>query len=651
MTDRTISYDVFDTVVTRSFAHPRDIFVYLGLLLRERDPGGLDAMEFARARWAAELTARKLSSWTEVLLDDIYRELATRLGWDATTALMAKKLELEVESRHLRGVPLMRPVLDSKRDEAGRLVFLSDMYLPAAVLRPWLEREGVIKPGDLLLISGEARGNKSSGALFTTALNETGGSFARWHHTGDHPFADVEKPRQLGIMAAHFGQAHLTRRERLARGTTGEFAPVAPSLLAGAMRLARLEHSLADDREAVLWETGTAVAGPLFYGFVCWTLAEAERRGLQRLYFLARDGQIFWRLARAIQQAGSGRVECIYLQASRLVFAGPAELDAPEALRLLAAPTAQFHSLRQTLVQFGLDDTWARCELPAEFTALDADSNLPQTTRERLADWLLAPARRAILRAAIERRAVQARAYLDSVGLRAGEPVGLVDTGWLGSIQRNLERILGQDGAPAALPGFYLGLLPPAQPATAGPRLGYTNTFDPLPLMREESHKVLIELMAQSDQGQVTGFRKQAGRWEPELNPPGPVNLEEIRLFQEAVLAFTRRMLDTAGTAAWPTEALARTVIGLYRDFHDHPAAREARVFGFLPHADQLFEQRHAPLCAEPGLRGTATMLWDFRRRPPHWWVGGQAALGQSLPLRVFRALKALLWRLLKRPE
>src|SRR5690606_12891405 len=100
-------------------------------------------------------------------------------------------------------------------------------------------------------------------------------------------------------------------------------------------------------------------------------------------------------------------------------------------------------------------------------------------------------------------------------------------------------RILGSDDRPARLTGFYLGLLPPQKPAPAGELVGYTNIHSPLPLQREESHKVLIELLAQSDHGQVTGFQKQVGGFAPILNDPGPVNLNEIRLVQSAILAFT----------------------------------------------------------------------------------------------------------------
>ena len=645
------SFDVFDTVVTRDFAHPRDLFVYLGAQLRDRGAHRLAAVDFARARWAAELAARKLSPWTEVLLDDIYRELARRLAWDEATTQAARALEFEIESRHLHGVPLMQPVLAAARARAGRLIFLSDMYLPSAVLRAWLIREGVAEAGDAVLVSGEARGSKNSGDLYHAAQRETGGSFAHWTHAGDHPFADVAKPRQLGIAATHLVHGHLTPREVHARGPGGEFAEVWRSFLAGAMRFARLERAPANEREAVLWETSATVAGPLFYGFVRWTLAEARRRGLRRLYFLARDGQIFWRIAQEIQAAEPEPVECHYLLASRLLFAGAAELESPAALRLLIAPNAQFHTRRQMLLPLGLDEAWAQSHLPAHFRAIDPGANLSPADRETLADWLLAPAQRPELQAALERRKQQARAFLASVGVQPGAPVAFVDAGWFGTIQRSLEHILGSVGAPVPLTGFYLGLMPPGPAPHAGEALGYTNRFAPLPLVREESHKVLIELLAQADHGQAAGFVQVDGQWTVELQETGPVNLAEIKLGQEAVLAFVRRALSTASVAAASEDECARAVIGVYRELHDHPTAREVRVLGFLPHSDQYFEQRHATLCADLSLREAWAALFDYRRRPPHWWVAGQAVLGQAPLLRAFSALKKLWWRLRGRAE
>ncbi|HEY8994558.1 MAG TPA: hypothetical protein VIM71_07855 [Lacunisphaera sp.] len=651
MSGPTISYDVFDTVVTRAFAHPRDVFVYLGSALRKQGLITVDAVTFARTRWTAELAARKKSPWTEVLLDDIYRELAARLAWDPARMDAARALELAIESRHLHGIPRIREDLIRNRSGSGRLLFLSDMYLPSAILGEWLTREGVMQSADRLFVSGEARANKNSGELFKFVRQQADADFSHWHHAGDHPVADVAKPRQLGLSATHFTFGWLTPRERLARGSEGEFAEVWRSLLAGAMRLARLELKPASERDEVLWETGATAAGPLFYGFVRWTLAEARRRNLRRLYFLARDGQILWRIAQAIESFEPQGVECRYLQASRLLFAGTAEMNSPEALRALVAPTAAFHSLRQTLLALGLDETWAATHLPPRFQAIDPAANLPFVERNALADWLLDPAQSTLVMQAVAHRTTQARAYLNAAGVCAGEPVALVDAGWFGTIQRSLECILGNGRAPAPLTGFYLGLMPADIRPLAGEAFGYTNRFAPLPLLREESHKVLIELLAQADHGQAIGLERRDGQWIVSMQDTGPVNLAEIRLFQEAVLAFTRRALAVAAEAAFPEEEFAQTVIAVYRSLHDQPSLREVRVLGSLPHSDQYYEQHHAGLCAEFDLRSVLSAIMDYRKRPPHWWVQGQARLGHAWPLHAFRHLKALWWRLKRQPE
>jgi FMN phosphatase YigB (HAD superfamily) len=650
MTRVATSYDVFDTVVTRSFAHPRDLYVHLGSLLAENGLSRIPALDFAEIRWRTERTAHRREPGGEFLLDDIYRELAAELGWDPAQAQAAKDLELAVESRHLHGIPLIRAELARARTESGRLLFLSDMYLPSAVLGAWLKRERIMEEGDVLYVSGEARANKHNGGLFLKVRDELGINPAHWRHAGDHPVSDCARPRSLGLDTVHLTHGHLTQREHIARGTTGEFAVPWRSLLSGAMRLARLGHAPANEREAVLWTTATNVTGPLFYGFVRWTLAEARRRGLRRLYFLARDGQIFWRIARELEANEPSPIDCRYLQASRLVFSGPSELATPRALRDLAMPNAPFHTLRQALLQLGLDFEWAKPRLPAAFATLDPDTNLALDMRDQLADWLLAPARAADIRAAVERRARQARAYLHSAGVVAGDAIGLVDAGWYGSIHRNLEHILGEPGIPAPLVGFYLGLRPQVPPAPAGELLGYTNCFQPLPLMRDPSHRVLVELMAQSDHGQVAGFAPGENGFTPVLLDQGPVNLAEIRLFQEAILTFTRRMSAIAGLAPAPETDFARTVIGLYRSFHDRPSRREAEIFGFLPHSDQPYEQRHASLCARFGFRDTVAALVNYRLRPPQWWMHGQAALGQGFLLRGFLALKGLKLRLSRRP-
>ena len=75
---------------------------------------------------------------------------------------------------------------------------------------------------------------------------------------------------------------------------------------------------------------------PVLYGYVCWVLKEAEKRGICTLYFLSRDGYILRKIAQQICEKKKMRIECRYLYCSRASLRMPAyHLIGEEAYRLL----------------------------------------------------------------------------------------------------------------------------------------------------------------------------------------------------------------------------------------------------------------------------------------------------------------------------
>lgn len=639
----TVSFDVFDTLLTRIWAEPRDLFVQLGAQLRDAGVSTLAPLPFAAERQNAERRARAAVPSHEVMLADIVRELGRRLGWTASQCAAAEAAEIVIENAGIRPVPGMTAVVARARRETGPVIFLTDMYLPSAIIRPWLERGGFFQDGDRLLVSGEAGAGKGTGELFCQARAATGGDFRAWTHWGDHPLSDDESPRKLGIVPQRAPATGLARHERALRGAD-RFAMPARSLLAGAARRARLAgpDEAAGERRRILWEIGATVTGPLFWGFTDWCLREAERRGLQDLYFLSRGGQIFLRIAEAIQTVRPTRVRCHYLHTSRLAFAGSADAQNFAYLRQLAASPLAFHSVRQALVNLGVEDD-AGCAPPHPPPA-EWDRNLSPSERTALAEWLLAPDRLPRVQAALGERGHRARTYLGQAGLQDGISAGVVDTGWSGTIQRNMEFLIGAPGGPTPLTGFYLGLSPVREITCVGETLAYTNTFARLSLRRETTHLILLELMAQATEGPLLGFEARAGRMEPRVGPADACSVAEVALFQDAVLAFTRCLLEVAPDRLAPNDELARVVIGGYREFFLRPSTAEVLVFGRMSHADQMLELRHTTLCPDMTLRQILAAIGDFHRRPPGWWLTGQARLGHAVILYAYVALKRLKW-------
>lgn len=359
---RVISFDVFDTLLVRVQARPGDLFLQLGTELAAIGIPVPSPGAFARLRQQTEFTVRRTAPGGEVTLDEIYAALAVALGWDKPTRDQARQHELDLESRSLKAVPPMQARVNTARTEADAVWFLSDMYLPAAFIERVLRREGFFRDGDQLFVSSEWRASKARGDLFAKAREQAPQPITSWRHLGDNSHADELVPRAQGIRTELFRDATLNRYERLAYARAGGFQPPSgdsrlacervflqqpkdegrrleaagtAALLAGAMRRARLANPESDPTRRVIWDTGCDVVGPMLFGFVHWCLAQAAERGLRRLYFVARDGQLLHRIAEQIAPAWGFAIECRYLHGSRQAW-HPAAADGADGLRALA---------------------------------------------------------------------------------------------------------------------------------------------------------------------------------------------------------------------------------------------------------------------------------------------------------------------------
>ncbi len=633
------SFDVFDTLLTRTWAEPRDLFVALGRSLQARGLHALPPTQFAALRQTAEQSARRRQPSREITLAAIYDELAARIGWAADARNQALQEEIALETAAIRPVPGRLSAVQAARQRCGRVLFLSDMYLPASLIQGWLQQAGFFAPGDLLLVSGEAGAGKGDGGLFQIARQHLN-SHADWVHQGDNPRADDAAPRALGLRTVLDQTAHLTPRELQLRSTS-RYAPEWRSQLAGAARLARLEApSGLADHEKTLWNLGAGVAGPLFLGYTRWCLDEATRRDLTDLYFLARGGQIFLRIAEQLNPPQGPRLH--YLHTSRLAFSGAFDRDDLARLHQLAAPCLAHHSVRQTLANLGLEAD--ELTLPDRWPRTRWDENLSFEERAALADWLLAPARIGQVQQALSARSERARDYLLAAGL-GHRAAGLVDTGWMGTIQRNIEHLLGQPAGAAPLQGFYLGLGPVREFTSTGSYDAYTNTFRRLSLRREATHLILLELMARGDHSPLLGFSRQAGAVIPIHAPADAAQQREVRLFQAAILAFVRHSLS-AGLTWPPHEIAAPVLIEHYLEFFNRPSRMEAEAIARIPHSDQILEQRHVTLCRPMSWGETLQAMTSYPKRPPGWWLAGQAQFGQAPLLHAYRLAKRAKWAL-----
>src|SRR5215469_11084197 len=243
VTKKARSFDVFDTCVSRHLAYPRDLFYALGM---ELSPPGLSqgerdafAERFRRLRIRAEKRAYR-SAWPRegATLSDIYRHFKAPAGLSLPNPEILAA-EVELERRSIYAVPEILGELERLRSQGKRLMFVSDMYLPAAILSPLLADLGIKRADENLYVSCDIGLNKHSGRLYTHVLKAENLEPADVLHMGDNAWADVRMPETLGIAARRFQSATLTPHERAIAGRKVS-ASIQSSTVAAFSRQSRL---------------------------------------------------------------------------------------------------------------------------------------------------------------------------------------------------------------------------------------------------------------------------------------------------------------------------------------------------------------------------------------------------------------------------
>ena len=511
------SFDVFDTVITRLVGQPASVFLLLGHRAVKAGHWGHSPERFAGARLAAEAQARHHAHPGEVTLHRIYEELAFANALGSATVEAIAAIEIELEGALIRAVPMARQQVDAARNAGHRIAFISDTYLPRQVLCEWLSGEGFLSEGDTVWVSSESGSTKASGVLFDLAKIE---ATASWHHLGDHPISDVANPRARGIQATLWDACKLTRyEEQMERHATASGGLA--SLLAGAARWLRISQPAADSAQATLRGIAAGVAGPVLWAFVTWVLLKAQRDGLRKVWFTARDGQVLLRMARRIAPKLGIELEMGYLYAGRQVvhLAGLQRID-EHALKWMtggAGPLCANALLERVGLTAGdLSDALRRHGIPSEGAiGWDRVPVLNGFFRDEAVQT-------AMLAVAKDRRR-DMRSYFASCGLMGDSPCAVVDIGWRGSVLRSIFDIIGPTSA-ARHRFLYFGLyarpvdVPEADmtafcfDASTTPAIGVGNDVPSL--------TGLMEIFCQADHGQVIHVEPSADGHVARLRAP-----------------------------------------------------------------------------------------------------------------------------------
>ena len=296
LTDRideceVISFDLFDTLVTRAAPTPDAVLHYVGCVLERDWPGAGDFFEF---RKSAESFARARGG-NDVTMDEIYAVFSKVGGWPAAQVAAARAKEIELElavsvARHTVGSALAHA-----KSRGKRVICVSDTYMPRPIVSQILERHGLENKIDELYLSCERNARKDRGDLWPLVLSRENVVPSLMLHIGDNEQSDLQKPSELGIGNFHVMNPAVLI-ERL-QPSLGEFLGRDATQLVLGPVVAKIGNNpfLENRSSSVLAlpdsaEFGYCVLGPLVFGFFSWLLRHPTLKVIEHVYFLSREG-------------------------------------------------------------------------------------------------------------------------------------------------------------------------------------------------------------------------------------------------------------------------------------------------------------------------------------------------------------------------
>lgn len=634
-TGQLSTFDIFDTVLTRRVGNPHSLFLLLG---RRAAADGLiscSAHAFAEARRLAERQTFRNAGGLDssVSLVDIHSEVADALELDAEQMWALIDLEYAVEREMLVPIPAAAARVTAARAAGREVMFVSDMYLPAEFLRSVLASHQLIEPGESVLVSNEVAKSKATGALW---------SYVRElypdHdivHCGNDELSDGRRARKSGVRTALLTEQNLNRYEHQLEAHAGATDGLT-SAMAGASRIARLDPTEPGRRPIV--DVSAGVVAPFVIGNVLWTLQTAKKMGLEKLFFVARDGKVLCEVAQTLapKVGYTGDLEYIYgsRQAWCLASYTPKAVNALDAL----VPAG-------TDVDATLTEVLARVEMrPSEIQGVFRQ-RFPESTWDRPLSADAGDVLRGLLREdpdlsfLLTERSKKARelvlGYLSQVGALTAAPIGFVDLGTGASLYNALSAILDTVGQ-APPTGFYFGLrshLP--ETAFGRPRTYVRNEERGLGYLRTPGLLTFVELACTADHGSVTGYREAAdGSVVPTLceDDNQPVVDWGLQLVHSTVRRVAEELVLNDTLVGSESIDLRPAIMDVFDLFWNKPTRAEAMAWGTYPFEDGWGENATRNTLASRRRVHHAVAPQPHR----HWWNGGARKLSGPVTRAAF---------------
>ncbi len=433
-----ISFDIFDTLIKRNVEKPEQVHY-----LVEREffkQTGIEVPGYTQYRIKAEENARKHSEKEEVSLEEIFYFLTgIPEEWKSMLQELERQLEIKICTPNLN----IKPIYAKAVQENKRVIITSDMYLDQETIEQILHKCGY-KGYERIYLSSFYGKCKAKGSIYQVIKKDYLDFSGRILHIGDQVEADYRIPKKAGMKAVLIdGQAQQLRYwKRRNEQVSDQFLY---------QRLYAFLNNRITDNDSDAYVIGWEILGPMLLGFCRWMYAKWETDGIERVFFLSREGKLFQDAFQILYP--HCQIKQSYLYGSRQALAVPLLADAADFDEMLETFKLFSHvpmvDIIPTICAF---DKKKFCEELKKNTNLNDKTRIDAVSEEE----------KEVLYSTImkfgneyfEKQRENIHAYLRNNNFSGN--LAVVDIGWSGTMQRALQKYTAH--GETKLHGYYLGV-------------------------------------------------------------------------------------------------------------------------------------------------------------------------------------------------
>ncbi len=203
-----ISFDIFDTLITRPFYEPSDLFYFLNKKFREvfKSKGFIEFNKIRKeSEWLCRNSIWQLKKYDEITLKEIYDYIGEHYNLDKEKLYTIMKYEEDLEVEFCKRRSTGYELYSLAKFIGKKVICTSDMYLDESIIKKILLNNNYYP--DKLYLSSKLRKIKYNGTLYNYLIEDLKVFKENILHIGDNYESDYTKPKELGIDAIHFPKA------------------------------------------------------------------------------------------------------------------------------------------------------------------------------------------------------------------------------------------------------------------------------------------------------------------------------------------------------------------------------------------------------------------------------------------------------------